>query len=47
MKNLEKLIKETKEYTAAYIKKYSLTDKDLIEAIFVSHLAYLLNQKGE
>ena len=44
-KNLDTLINQAANYTEAYAKQYGITDVELLHAIFVTHLAYLLNEK--
>lgn len=43
-KNIAKLVNDARNYALAYAKQYNVTDPDLIEALFVTHLAHLLNQ---
>ena len=43
MKNLYELVEKAKGYTRAYCKQYNITDEILADAIYVTHLAYLLN----
>lgn len=42
MKDLYELIKQAKEYRDSY-EQSGVKDNDLLYAIFVQHLAYLLN----
>ena len=44
-KNLQELIRQADDYTVAYCRQYKILDKELIRAIFVQHLAYLINQE--
>ena len=39
------LIRQADNYTIAYCHKYKILDDELIRAIFVQHLAYLINQE--
>ena len=41
--HIRKLINQAIEYTIAYEEKYDITDIDLLNAIFESHLAHLIN----
>jgi len=45
LKNLYQLISEAQDYAEAYARQYAITDPDLLKAIYVTHLAYLLNEK--
>lgn len=43
MKDLLVLVQEALDYAADYAKQYEITDEKLFNAIFVTHLAWLLN----
>jgi len=43
VKNLYHLMSRARAYTEAYAKQYAITDPGLLHAVYVTHLAHLLN----
>lgn len=45
MKTIGQMIGQAREYTEAYANQYGIDDEVLLQAIFESHLAYLINDQ--